>query len=402
MKITRTRARAALTMAGVLLTCMASSASATPVAVHLRIEGKAQTYFDGNVNIDTVAAIDGHDTTGSHQCDGRNGSANPSPGPTAGGVLAAASVLAPFSFEAGWSSSFSDFLLNTVGTDTPDYGVDQTFWNLDVNGGFATNGVCETEVHAGDDVLFAVGTGSEQVIKLAGPATANRGDTVTLRVTDGSSGAGVSGASVAGTTTDPAGNASVTLNTTGAQAFKATRSGAFRSNGVSICVHDGNDGTCATSAPEAPPATQPATTAPVNAPTTPPAGPGPTLAPASHGEILDVRNGIRFAHGRGPRILRGDVTPGANGLSEVRVRLERNLGDRCQGLDGRRDRFVRISCGVQHAPWILVGHGSGFSYLLPFTLGRGRYVFDVQALDARRRPELFLVPGRNRMVFYVG
>jgi hypothetical protein len=407
MMLTRTRARMALTLAGVLLACSASSAGAAPVAVHLRIEGKTQTYFDANVTIDTVATIDGHDGSGPHQCDGTNGGANANAGPTAGGLLAAASVAAPFSFEAGWFASTPDFLLNTVGSDTPNYSVDQTFWNFDVNGSFASSGMCETEVHQGDDVLFAVGTGNEQIIKLAGPATANRGDTVTLKVTDESTGNPVSGASVGASTTDASGNASVTLPNAGVQTLKATKpaagsyQGAFRSNSVSICVHDGNDGTCGTTAPGAPTAPPaPTTTAPV---TTNPGDAGPPpLPPASHSEILSIRNGIRFAHGRGPRILTGDVAPGADGLSQVRVRLERNLNDHCQGLDGKRERFVKIACGVQHAPWVSVGREPSFSYLLPFALPRGRYVFDVEAVGAAGQPERFFVPGRNRMVFHVG
>src|SRR2546425_921530 len=73
----------------VLVWC--SVALATPVTVQLRVEGATSTIFEGPVTTDGHA-VDGQDGTGSHPCDGTNGGAHPSPGPTVTSSLADAQV----------------------------------------------------------------------------------------------------------------------------------------------------------------------------------------------------------------------------------------------------------------------------------------------------------------------
>ena len=89
------------------------TATAAPVGVTLRVEGRTQTIFDGPVT------TDGHDVTtpsgGTHRCDGTNGSAEPSPGPTATAALDDAARLAGFSFDGNYGNfGIDDYFLTRI------------------------------------------------------------------------------------------------------------------------------------------------------------------------------------------------------------------------------------------------------------------------------------------------
>jgi hypothetical protein len=60
---------------------------------------------------------------------------------------------------------------------------------------------------------------------------------------------------------------------------------------------------------------------------------------------------------------------------------------------------VRARCGRD--AYFPVSSSASFSYLLPSSLPRGRYVFDIQALDAWGN-HTTLARGTSRTVFYVG
>ena len=75
----------------------------------------------------------------------------------------------------------------------------------------------------------------------------------------------------------------------------------------------------------------------------------------------------------------------------------RNRGH-CSEYDAVSERFVRARCG--HGRYFKVSESASFSYLLPAPLGRGRYVFDVQATDAAGN-RTTLARGTSRIVFYV-
>lgn len=367
--------RSSLGLVLVLLAALAVAplAPAAPVSVNLRLEGKTATYFEAPVTADT-RTVDGHDGTGAHPCD--NGAAVP----TAGAALATASDSGAFSWVGQWFASQSDFLIATIGGETPDFSVDQTFWGFYVNGTAAQTGVCHTALTAGDDVLLAVATGSETVLKLAGPATAERGQPVQVTVTNASTGAPVPGASVGGSTTDATGHASVTFDQTGDQALKATGPNAIRSNAAHVCVHAGLDGTCGTQ------------TAPI-----PQILPAPSAPRAALAGIADHQ---RFPAGRGPRALTGHVDPGTDGLLAVKLRLTRRHKGRCQYFSGRLERLRDTRCG--RAFWFAIGRQADFSYLLPSRLPAGRYVLDVEAIDRAFHRDASLERGRSRVVFTVG
>ena len=89
-----------LSSAFLLLTAAASYASPTantPIEVNVRIEGAQKTLFEGNV------LTTGHNVTtpsgGNHKCDGTNGAAHTSPGPTPFSALDDAAKQNGFSFD---------------------------------------------------------------------------------------------------------------------------------------------------------------------------------------------------------------------------------------------------------------------------------------------------------------
>jgi hypothetical protein len=411
MMLTRTRARMALTLAGVLLACGASSASASPVTVNLRIEGSSSTLYEGPITTD-ARTITGPDNqmppvTGPHPCDfkdnGGNGGFGPSLGTPTTAVYDAAQTLG-IPFAAEWfGGGTNDFFVTQIGSDVNQNSGSFASWGFALNYTTSSVGGCQTGLSAGSDVLWAYDFfNKSHLLKLTGPTAADVGQPITVNVVDGQSGQTLSGASVGAATTDASGNAQVTFSQTGVQSLKATRSDSVRSNRLDVCVHNGNDGTCGTTAPQGSGGSTPAPTSTTS--TTPIITPSPAITTpvAPQGEVKSIRNGTHFAHGHGPRILRGAVVVGSGGLKQVRLRVERTFKGRCQALSPRSERFVAITCGAQHAPWISAGDAADFSYLLPFALPRGRYVLDVQAVDQAGRGERFLVPGRNRVVFSVG
>jgi len=352
----------AIVVAG-LCALAAGPALAAPVTVDFRIEGKDTTYFDGPVTSD-VRPVDGHDNSGAHTCDGTNNGQGGTPAPTAGTSLAEAAERGPFSFVANYfppsSQGGDDLFLSTVNGETPDYNADQTFWAFVVNGSLASVGMCQFRVQPGDRILFARMTGSETILQLAGPSAVSTGQSATYTVTDAAGGAPVAGAEVAGQVTGPDGKATATFDTPGARTLKATRANAVRSNGVSTCVHAGNDGSCGTTVP---------------------AGslvPSAIRAPVS--SVLGLRSGARFANGKGPRLLKGHVDLGTEALAAVRLRLRRVAGGRCYFWSLRAEKWRRRPCNADGF-FYTIGDRADWSYLLPERLGPGRYDLHAMAVD---------------------
>jgi hypothetical protein len=74
------------------------------------------------------------------------------------------------------------------------------------------------------------------------------------------------------------------------------------------------------------------------------------------------------------------------------------VGRRCFVFSGSRETFVRARCGA--ARLFSVGGSESFSYLLPAPLPRGRYVFEVEAIEAGGHASK-LVPGVSEVTFRV-
>jgi len=223
-----------------LLSCL-SSAGPSPsqsrrsndgTVVNLRIEGLVTTIFEGPV------FTRGHNVTtasgGTHECNGLNDAANPTPGPTATSALDSAAHHAGFTFDGTFDTEFDDFLITRIGLDTQ---TSTDFWGLLVNFQFAEVGGCQQEVRLDDQVLWAFNAfNANAFLKLTGPSVVKEGETATFAVTDGLTGDAVQGASIGGETTDANGHAVVMFKTPGAHTFKATKESTIRSNELVVLV----------------------------------------------------------------------------------------------------------------------------------------------------------------------
>jgi hypothetical protein len=186
-------------------------------------------------------------------------------------------------------------------------------------------------------------------------------------------------------TTGPGGIATLTLASVGAASLRATRAGDAPSRTLAICVHNGNDGNCGTTAPSAAPA-------PVVAAAIPYVGPFALVA-----HVSDVIDGHHYSRAGAPRILAGTILA-HSGVTSISLKLRREYRGRCSAYDGARERFLRKPCG--HGAFFGVASSASFSYLLPAALAPGRYVLDVAATDTAGN-RTALARGSSRIVFYV-
>jgi hypothetical protein len=217
-----------------VLTAMLASAPAhaAPATVKLRVEGKSKTIFEGKVRT-SGQPVTG-DETGPHTCDGTNGGANPTPGPTATGALASASEEGSFAWSGTWNEGFQDFVVNQIG---PDAQTDTQFWGLAIDGKDPQVGGCQAQVETGDEVLWAYDLFAQKhVLLLSGARKTRVGRLYRVKVRDGRTDKPVKGATVGGERTNAKGVARMRFETRGAKRLKATRNGSLRSNQLRVQV----------------------------------------------------------------------------------------------------------------------------------------------------------------------
>jgi hypothetical protein len=382
--------------------------------VNLRVEGSTKTLFEGAIATEgeTFAT---KSSVGPHPCDYKdNGSSEgfPNGGSSSGTPTTAlrdAALANGLEFDAEWFGSGKtktenpgDFFVSQVGSDVNESKAPFASWGYAVNNTTAPVGGCQIALSPGNEVLWAYNYFNlPHRLKLSGGATANAGVSFVVHVTDGQTGGAISGAAigtVAGGITaalspaavsDSSGNATVTLSSTGTVTLKATRAESVRSNGLAVCVHNGNDGSCGTTVPTN-----------VEAKKAVPLSPLSPLFEGDVAKISGVTNGRVYRRRVAPRILSGAVEIRAGGtLSRVEISLERRYRGRCFQFSGTRVRFVRVrKCSAAH--FFSVGASRSFSYLLPAPLPPGRYVFEIQAVEAGGR-RTYLVNGTSRVVFRV-
>jgi hypothetical protein len=388
---------------------LSTGAQAAPITVSLRVEGSAKTLFEGPIStegetFETLSSV------GPHPCDyADNGLAggkftnegNASGTPTS--ALRDAALASGLAFDATWFGSGinsnenpGDFFVTQVGSDKELTEAPYDGWGYAVNDTTAPVGGCQIALAPGNEVLWAYNYFNlSHLLSLTGPASANVGSPIRVHVVDGQTGAAVAGAAIgedvadvtttipSSAVTDAEGNATVTLTHTGMVKLKATQAESVRSNGLAVCVHNGDDGTCGTTVPglikvEPMPA---------------------HIAPLDVAMVGGIVNGHLYRRRHAPRILRGLVRlPTGGTLHEVRISLRRRNGKRCQTFSGAREAFVRSRCGV--ARFFSVGGAESFSYLLPAPLPAGRYVYDIEAVDSSGQLTK-LVAGVSHVVFHV-
>ena len=270
-------------------------------------------------------------------------------------------------------------LVNTIMGETHTF-ADSDYWAL-WNGSAATyrfsmTGVCDHVMAEGEEALFLVDRSpppdfapSKFPLGLRGlPAAVQVGSSVSVSVVsfalDGAA-APVAGATVSGggatATTGADGSAVLTFGQVGAAVVKAAKAGLVVSAGERVnvsagpvvqppCATSGSDGRCGTKDSEPP-----------------------------RPSLLGLRNGKVLRHGKGPRVLKGRVSPDPSGLSAVRLSVLRKIGRRCWAFGGDTERFRRHRCGGWR--YFKVGDRAEWSYLLPRRLPKGRYTIKVRATD---------------------
>jgi hypothetical protein len=392
------------TLAGVLfslffLFSLSGSALAAPIIVNLRVEGSTQTLFEGPVSTEAILPP-GIATTSSstpEPCDVADNGSNGGFGASAANPTSAlyeAALASHLAFNAEWFTSLHDFEVTQVGTDI-NGGETEGFpsWGYAVNYTTAEVGGCQIRLAPGSEVLWAYNFfGLPHLLSLTGPTSVTPGTPFIVHVTDGQTGEPISGAAIgqfvggvtstaaSSPTTDAAGNATVTLAQIGTATFKATRSDAVRSNGLSVSVVANGACACAykglgTTTPSPPPSNDVA-------------------------KIAGLSNGRVYSRRSAPHVLRGVVDVPAGGtLRQVRISLQRRFRGRCFDFSGSRESFVRTKkCGS--ASFFSVGGSESFSYLLPARLPKGRYVFDIEGVDSTGQATK-LVSGVSHVVFTV-
>jgi hypothetical protein len=396
----RIRTRLTLLFTLLLTGSLCAGASAAPITVQLRVEGATATLFEGNIATEGES-FETTSSGGSHPCNYKdNGNSGGfTNGGNAGGTptsaLHDAALASGLAFDAEWFASSGDFFVSQVGSDTNQSSPPFDSWGFAVNDTTAPVGGCQVALAPGNEVLWAYNYFNlTHLLGLAGPATVSAGTPFTVRVVDAQNGSPIVGAAIgevasgatatipASSTTDSSGNATVTLSTPGLVKLKATQAESVRSNAISVCVHNGSDGTCGTSilGPAAPSTKLPA-------------------AVDVAAQVAGVANGHIYRRRLAPRILRGTVTVPAGGtLRDVRISLQRRWRGRCFVFSGLRGAFVHSRCGAQ--AFFSVGGSESFSFLLPARLPTGRYSYDVEALESSGRTTT-LVGGVSHVVFRV-
>jgi hypothetical protein len=359
----------------------ASAALAAPVTVNLRVEGRATTVFEGPVTTDVrpFRFTRGADVT-EHPCDGTaaNQGSSPTPVPTRGAALTAASLTAPFSTSGTFSAQFGSPTFDEIGGQSTAFDPATGAFLVEFkNGVGAVVGSCGDPIANGDDVLFAYGTDTQPLLRLSGPTTASTGAPVSVRVTDQRNGAPVAGAGVGGQTTGPDGVARLTFTQPRIERLKAAAPGAIRSNTLVVAV--GAAG---------------------------PAAPAQGVAGASvdrtapRARLVSPRDRHTYRRARfAPRLIRIATSESGSGIRNVKLRLTRRVGDRCFSYSGRRERFIGAKCGTGF--FFTVSDRAAVDYLLPEKLPRGHYVLDLVAIDKAFNRDAVRQRGRNRAVFDV-
>src|SRR4051794_3976447 len=221
-----------LSVLAIAVACAVPAATASAATVTVRVEGKSKTIFEGPVTPATQT-VDGGDGSGPHKCDGTNGAANPTPGPTPTGVLDTAIRGSGRSWAGSFNASFEDFVINRIG---PDASTSSQFWNVAVNGKSLEVGGCQAIVKPGQEVLWAFDSFGKKLLRASGPRQVNVGKIASVKVIDTEKGTTVAGAKIGGATTNANGVAKLRFKRPGTRRLKATAPKSIRSNALVVRV----------------------------------------------------------------------------------------------------------------------------------------------------------------------
>jgi hypothetical protein len=313
-------------------------------------------------------------------------------------------------------------ILGIDGVNLPPFGSgDYAFWALWVESKFAESGACSEQLQTGDHVVFvgqcfALGpecsseSAPDHFLTETAPSSnvANVGEAVSVTIGSLSTASGAGEATLPTGVTVTGGAQAVSPNAQGVATLSFPSAGIYTiqahapdavpSDPFTICVHNGNDGTCGTTAPTTSTGTStsgtttPATGVAGFAKSAPYTGPYALVARAT-----DLIEDHTYGPTNAPRVLSGTVLA-HSAVSSISLQLRRRYKGRCYAYNGTRERFVAARCG--QGSYFKVSTSASYSYLLPAALAPGRYVLDIRATDASGN-HTTLARGSSRIVFYV-
>lgn len=361
-----------------LLTAASASLASGPATVTVRVEGLNETKLPAIQVITSTAPV----------VNGKEGSC------LGTSVLGALQVATGGDWSGKWYGAELGYEVATIEGESHAF-TSGYFWELWIDHVASEKGVCAAEAEPGQQLLFAPCPESVAecpTLGIEAPASANVGEAVPVTVTRYNAkgepfpavGATVTGAG-ATTSTQSGGHATVSFSGAGSYTLTASANENVRAE-TEICVHTGNDGTCGTSAPAAPPSH-------------PGGAPAQSAAPVAFvarlGGLIEEHH---YPRSHSPRLLSGSISAPA-AVTSISLRLRRTYHGRCWAYDGARARLVRVRCR-EGSYFKIASGGDSFSYLLPAPLPPGRYVLDVQAADALGG-QTTLARRASRIVFFV-
>jgi len=369
-----------------LLPSAPTALAAGPATVTVRVEGLTETKLPAT-QLTTTSEPVVKDGKPEDSC----------PGTSAIGALQLATG---GDWSGTWEPKFRQYEINAIDGEAHAFGSGY-YWDLWINRAEATVGACEAQLEAGEEVLLfpcSEAAACPTPLGIQAPAGANVGEPVSVtvnRYSPAGDRAPASGATVTGAErpSDSNGHATLRFPSSGSITVRASAPGAVRAE-TTVCVHNGDDGTCGTGAPAGASIVQaPARTGVLGSSTAAPyIGPYAVVAKATG--LID---GHVYRRRDSPRVLTGSVLA-HTAIASVSIELRRSYRGRCEAYDGTRERFVPARCG--RGGLFKVSTEPSFSYLLPASLPAGRYVLDIEATDAAGN-RTRLARGTSRIVFYV-
>jgi uncharacterized membrane protein YgcG len=145
---------ATLVVASLSSVLLVTTAAAAQTQVNVRIEGRAETLFEGPVLVESDGVRASSDTQ-ARSCNGINsldlGNVVPAATPTA--ASADALGLIGETFDGQWYPGFNDYFITRWGPDPQSPG-DAAYWGILVNDTFTNVGGCQYQLDGGDEVLW--------------------------------------------------------------------------------------------------------------------------------------------------------------------------------------------------------------------------------------------------------
>jgi hypothetical protein len=145
---------ATTTVAFFSLALLVTAAPAAQTQVNVRIEGRAETLFEGPVLVESDGVRASSDTQ-SRSCNGINSldPENVVPAPTPTAATADALGLIGETFDGQWYPGFNDYFITRWGPDAQSPG-EAAYWGILVNDTFTSVGGCQYQLDGGDEVLW--------------------------------------------------------------------------------------------------------------------------------------------------------------------------------------------------------------------------------------------------------